>query len=163
MKFSSVLLFATSIVSALAAPAASRSRPFNLKTAGSSNNELNNFRVKNFGNHASFGAGEQDVRAYFADDGSRRLIVNGLDGTEDYAFLIPDTPGSPVSNFVFADTAVGGSRSTEWGIIDGKLVYESKDRFYAFPTTDGWEIRWVNEGAITTADSFPIDLAVEFI
>ncbi|KAG0640050.1 hypothetical protein HOY80DRAFT_37984 [Tuber brumale] len=166
MKFSSVLLFAsTVVVSVLAVPAAARSRVFSLKTANSSNDKLNNFQVENFGNLASFNTSGQVVRAYFADDGSRRLIVNGLDGTEDNAFLIPGTPGSAVSNFVFADAAIAESRSTEWGITNDKLVYGSEDRFYAFPTTTGtgWEIRWVDEGAIITANAFPIHLAVEYL
>ncbi|CUS11970.1 unnamed protein product [Tuber aestivum] len=183
MKFSSVLLFASSLVGALAAPAASRSRVFHLKTANSPNSDLNGALVKNIGNHASLGTGGVDVRAYFADDGSRRLIVNGLDGTEDNAYLIPTTPGSAISNFVFADAAISESRSTEWGITNGKLVYGSEDRFYAFPTTNGWEvssslsfhishgpintnnfqIRWVDAGTIITADSFTIDLAIEYL
>jgi len=106
MKFSSVLLFASAVVSALGAPAAPKSRVFKLKTADSSNGELNGFWLENSGNHASFATGGKVVEAYFADDGSRRLIVNGLDGTEDKAFLIPTTAASPVSNFVFADVAV---------------------------------------------------------
>ncbi|CAZ79455.1 unnamed protein product [Tuber melanosporum] len=165
MKFSSALPFASTLVSVLAVPAAARSRVFSLKTANSSNNELNNFWIENFGNHASFNTSGQVVKAYFADDGSRRLIVNGLDGTEDNVFLIPETPNSAVSNLVFADAAISESRSSEWGITNDKLVYGSEDRFYAFPTTTGtgWEIRWVDEDAVIPANTFPVHLAVEYL
>jgi len=119
MKFSTVLLFASAVVSALAAPAA-LCRIFRLKvTRPAIPRDLPVLSfwdeepwLKNLGNYAFFGiSGGKVVLACLADGGSRgRLIVNGLISTKDNALLIPVNPTSGIFNF-----ALGGPAAAEVG------------------------------------------------
>lgn len=110
MKFSSILLAACTILTSLAAPqGTTKSRPFHLKCSSDTFPPTDGkyLRINKDGlGVLSVSDSELIVQAYLPDDGTRTLFVNGLDGTQDNAFLIPTEPGSLVSKLAFGDFAI---------------------------------------------------------
>jgi hypothetical protein len=103
MKFnvsSILLLLACAFVSALAAP--SGSGQFRLKATGTM---ATGQYLENKDNRGVLSQGGKVVEARIPPDGTKTLVVNGLDGTPDYAFLTT-SPGSKVWDIVFGDVSI---------------------------------------------------------